>query len=159
MTTQEIDQAIREFRFESHYEPADLMKLLYIVQAIHKRQSGNCGDVEKQAVIAPQLSPRDILKNDITAVLNKHSVENESQTPDFILAEYLCACLDAWNGAVGWRGSWRNEPLTSNEAVADEIKRENAAQRREDVEEHKREQMRGIAAPHIDESANDALRG
>jgi len=44
--------------------------------------------------------------NDIAAVLNKHSVENDSDTPDFILAGYLVKCLEAWNAHVRWRRTW-----------------------------------------------------
>ena len=41
------------------------------------------------------------LAKDIAAVLNKHSAENGSDTPDFILAEYLMNCLqELWLKAV-----------------------------------------------------------
>jgi len=43
------------------------------------------------------------LEREITSVLNKHSVENESDTPDFILAEYLCGCLRLYNEAIKQR--------------------------------------------------------
>ncbi len=43
------------------------------------------------------------LKQELTTVLNRHSVENESDTPDFILAEFICNCLQAWNRAVKQR--------------------------------------------------------
>lgn len=39
------------------------------------------------------------LEREIASVLNKHSAENGSNTPDFILAEYLLACLAAFNTA------------------------------------------------------------
>ena len=37
---------------------------------------------------------------EIRSVLNKFSVENESDTPDWILADYLLKCLDAFNHAT-----------------------------------------------------------
>ncbi len=40
-------------------------------------------------------------------VLNKHSAENASGTPDFILAMYLESCLLAFNMAVQQRETWR----------------------------------------------------
>ena len=46
------------------------------------------------------------LVRDLAAVLNRHSVENASDTPDFILAEYLVACLEAFATAVVDRGRW-----------------------------------------------------
>lgn len=39
-------------------------------------------------------------------LLNRHSLENASNTPDFILAQYLCACLAAWDQAVQQRETW-----------------------------------------------------
>jgi hypothetical protein len=60
------------------------------------------------------------LKDDLASVLNKYSVENESDTPDFILAKYLCSCLDAWNEAVTARDKWWNfKPWGSNETIED----------------------------------------
>jgi hypothetical protein len=45
-------------------------------------------------------------ENELEAVINKHSKENESNTPDFILAQYLVACLAAYNIAVQQRETW-----------------------------------------------------
>lgn len=39
------------------------------------------------------------LERELASVLNKHCAENGSNTPDFILAEYLIACLKAFNVA------------------------------------------------------------
>lgn len=50
---------------------------------------------------------RDLLK-ELEAVLNRHSVENESNTPDFILADYLRACLSAFAVATNERERWYN---------------------------------------------------
>ena len=46
------------------------------------------------------------LKADIAKVLNQHSAENGSNTPDFLLAEFLTKCLDAWNDTVRARAMW-----------------------------------------------------
>ena len=43
---------------------------------------------------------------DLTALLNRYSQENGSDTPDFILAEYLLACLATWNTHVVRREKW-----------------------------------------------------
>jgi len=43
---------------------------------------------------------------ELEALLNKHSQENASDTPDFILAEYLTGCLLAWNKAARHRDLW-----------------------------------------------------
>lgn len=46
------------------------------------------------------------LRDDIRAVLNRHSAENGSNTPDYILAEYLTACLIAFDTATRHRELW-----------------------------------------------------
>ena len=46
------------------------------------------------------------LQEEIRAALNRHSAENASNTPDFILAQYLLACLAAWNTGVQQRETW-----------------------------------------------------
>lgn len=50
------------------------------------------------------------LGDEITELLNKHSRENASDTPDFILAEYLLGCLEAFELAVSRRESWHGRP-------------------------------------------------
>lgn len=42
----------------------------------------------------------------LESLLNRHSQENASHTPDFILAQYLLACLAAWNTGVQQRETW-----------------------------------------------------
>lgn len=46
------------------------------------------------------------LADDIRAAINRRSRENVSNTPDFILAEYMLACLNAFETAVGDRDGW-----------------------------------------------------
>ena len=43
------------------------------------------------------------LQLELQALLNKHSRESASNTPDFILAQYLVACLNAFDIAVAKR--------------------------------------------------------
>ena len=43
------------------------------------------------------------LEQEIRAILNKHSRENKSNTPDHILAWFLMDCLRAWEYATNWR--------------------------------------------------------
>lgn len=42
----------------------------------------------------------DNFENELRALINKYSMENGSMTPDFILAGYLKACLEAFNFAM-----------------------------------------------------------
>lgn len=39
-------------------------------------------------------------------IINRSSMENGSNTPDFILAEYLADCLAAFDKAVNRRAEW-----------------------------------------------------
>jgi hypothetical protein len=63
--------------------------------------------VEKAQV--PYQNTRPVLtafEQDLRQLINKHSVENTSNTPDLILAEYLNACLNAFNVATRQREQW-----------------------------------------------------
>lgn len=42
-------------------------------------------------------------QEELRALINKHSLEQDSNTPDFVLASYLVDCLRVWNVAVGDR--------------------------------------------------------
>ena len=46
------------------------------------------------------------LREELVGLLNKHSAENGSDTPDFMLADYLMNCLDAFDKAVTAREKW-----------------------------------------------------
>lgn len=46
-------------------------------------------------------------QGELSNLLNRHSAENESNTPDFILAKYLLDCLTVFNSAVKRREDWR----------------------------------------------------
>ena len=46
------------------------------------------------------------LEAELAALLNCHSQENESNTPDFILAQYLLGCLAVFTTAVQQRETW-----------------------------------------------------
>lgn len=46
------------------------------------------------------------LAGDLTSLLNRYRQENPSNTPDWILAQFLISCLAAWNQAVQQRETW-----------------------------------------------------
>ena len=46
------------------------------------------------------------LLEDIQTAINRHSAENVSNTPDFVLAQYLGHCLAAFDAAVKRRDDW-----------------------------------------------------
>lgn len=45
-------------------------------------------------------------RTELTNLINQHSLENESNTPDWILAMYLTNCLAAYDEATNRRDSW-----------------------------------------------------
>jgi len=45
-------------------------------------------------------------EQELTELLNRHSIENDSNTPDFILAKYLLSCLETWNRVIELRDRW-----------------------------------------------------
>lgn len=50
-------------------------------------------------------------EQDIEGSINKHSKENDSNTPDFILAKYLSKCLEAFNECSRSREKWYGKEL------------------------------------------------
>ena len=50
------------------------------------------------------------LEAEIAAVLNRYSQENGSNTPDWVLANYLLKCLAAFNEATVSREQWYGRP-------------------------------------------------
>jgi len=46
------------------------------------------------------------LREELQSTINRHSAEHGSNTPDFILAQYLTSCLAAFDEAVNAREKW-----------------------------------------------------
>ena len=62
------------------------------------------------------------LEKELTALLNKCSAENDSDTPDFILAEYLMACLKAFEITVFKRDKWYGFKPWGGDGDSDAVK-------------------------------------
>ncbi len=59
------------------------------------------------------MAPEETLKRgrlmgEIQQLLNTYSVEKGSNTPDFLLAEYLMGCLNIYEHVVTKRDQWHN---------------------------------------------------
>ena len=50
---------------------------------------------------------------EIESLINKYSIENGSDTPDFLLAQYLGDCLIAYQKVVTARDKWFNVDMWS----------------------------------------------
>lgn len=61
-------------------------------------------DVETSEVETAKEIPR--FRKELGNLINRHSLENGSDTPDFILARYMAECLDAFDKAVKTRTEW-----------------------------------------------------
>ena len=49
-------------------------------------------------------------------LLNSECKENASNTPDFLLAQYLCSCLTAFDTAIQQRETWYGRDASPKEA-------------------------------------------
>jgi len=59
-----------------------------------------------------------VFRKQIEHAINCNSAENGSNTPDFILAEYLTNCLASFDAAVNAREAWygrKDEPAPTKE--------------------------------------------
>jgi hypothetical protein len=52
-------------------------------------------------------------RKDVEALINHHSLENWSNTPDFILAEYLSDCLITFDKAIRAREKFYGREVTT----------------------------------------------
>lgn len=56
-----------------------------------------------------------IFEKELTSLINKHSMENGSDTPDFILSRYLTSCLKSWDQNTTLNKEWRTAKPTLHE--------------------------------------------
>ena len=55
--------------------------------------------------------PPSTLEREIECALYRHCAKNGSDTPDFILAQYLLGALAAWNSAIVAREKWHGRAI------------------------------------------------
>ena len=48
-------------------------------------------------------------EKELEKLINRFSMESDSDTPDFLLAKYLCACLDAYNTIISDNRIWKSQ--------------------------------------------------
>jgi hypothetical protein len=70
----------------------------------------NCIELnEEMAALIREMDRPKTFQEELESLLNRNSMENDSGTPDFILAAYLQDCLTAFNKTVIARAAWRGE--------------------------------------------------
>lgn len=62
-------------------------------------------EVWRKTLATTEQAPK-AFQDELESLINRHSMENGSQTPDFILAEYLFGCLQVFDTAVAARSKW-----------------------------------------------------
>jgi hypothetical protein len=90
------------------------------VKEFHKRMMKETGQIsdENEIVEADVVEFKNDVEEDeasstdfrrsLEAIINQHSMENGSDTPDFILAEYLEKCMEAFDAMTKKRSEWYN---------------------------------------------------
>ncbi len=56
---------------------------------------------------------------ELTALLNRYSKENDSDTPDWVLANYLIGCLQEWGDAMAAREKWHGREKSATVEVSE----------------------------------------
>lgn len=56
-------------------------------------------------------------ETELATLINKHSLDNECNTPDFILAQYLWGCLLAWTVNTNRRDDWYGISTTGQSRI------------------------------------------
>lgn len=59
---------------------------------------------DSESILDPEL--REKIQRNFAWVINKLSLENRSNTPDYILADFLIDCLEAFERAARRRDRW-----------------------------------------------------
>lgn len=50
-------------------------------------------------------------KKELASLINRYSIENDSNTPDFILADYVVECLNSFANTSKTREKWYGKEL------------------------------------------------
>jgi uncharacterized Fe-S cluster-containing MiaB family protein len=61
------------------------------------------------------MSRYDRFEKELEQLINKFSLENDSNTPDFILAQYLIECLHSFNKSIEIRTGWYSDKHSSKQ--------------------------------------------
>ena len=82
------------------------------------REAANMNDTNERSCAARGSAgaPKGFTE-ELADLLNRHSMENESGTPDFILARHLTSCLVAWNCSMHEREAWYGRSVNSGPPI------------------------------------------
>jgi hypothetical protein len=77
-------------------------------------------DMDRPSVMDESYGDTGSFIQEIERVINKYCKENDCNTPDFILAEYLHNCLDAYTQATKSRDKWYRVHLEPSNSFFDD---------------------------------------
>lgn len=69
-------------------------------------------------------SPESTFEKELECLINKYSVENGSDTPDFIIAEFMSNCLVAYQQVVTKRDKWFGVDMWAADKISAQRKAE-----------------------------------
>lgn len=81
---------------------------------------GSMGDSLDEPL--PEMADPGTFERELEELINRHSVENDSNTPDLILRGFIVDCLNTFNRSVRQRDQWygvRLKPASSTYVGAD----------------------------------------
>ena len=77
-----------------------------LIECTNHACRSNGGDYEIEPVEIGNETLPPTFTSELKDLINKYSKENGSNTPDFILADYLSNCLTNFDHMVKWREKW-----------------------------------------------------
>ena len=63
-------------------------------------------ELEKNSIVEKELDSPDF-RSELSSLLNRFSMENRSNTPDWILRNFICNSLKAFDSATQERDKWQ----------------------------------------------------
>lgn len=74
-------------------------------------------------------------EKELQQLLNKHSIDNETSTPDFILADFLVGMIRRYRSTmelnIQWHSNWHRDPATPGKSVIPPFKGNSFPERRQ----------------------------
>lgn len=121
----ERDLLVERIRILAEERDELAMRAYSLEEKEHEPASSNHQPTVKQVPLAPATGcKKAALVRDFEICINRRSAENGSDTPDFLLADFLAACLEALDETVVRREKWYGRECGGGAAL-----RENEAQR------------------------------
>lgn len=110
--------------FSAHHSPAIAIELLDQFSAAHP--VGTLGPdwphcLTPMPESATTNEAQESFKTQLTRLINHHSLEGGSDTPDFLLADYLVQCLAVFDVTITHREAWHRRPLPNTPACLEEV--------------------------------------